>query len=114
MGYPGVINATNKCASCNEGLATTSGEVSVHFFSLFSPFDPTQGLVCGGKISQSLLKSHRDPEAWVHPGVISAMNNCAPCKEGLATISGFVRRAKISLLSLCELTQGLVCGGKVG
>ena len=78
------------CAACNEGLATTSGEVGVRFISFLSRFDRTQGLVCGGKFGQSHLKSHFDLEAWVLPGGINAMKNCDACNEGLATSSGEV------------------------
>ena len=81
---PGGINATMNCDACNEGLATTSGEVDVLFISLLRPFDRTQGLVCGGKVGQSHLKSQLDLEAWVLPGGINAMKNCAACNEGLA------------------------------
>ena len=35
---------------CDCELATMSGEVHVRFIALLSPFDRTQGLVCGGKV----------------------------------------------------------------
>jgi len=47
---PGVINAMKYWFRSSRGLATTSGEVNVQFISLLSPFDRTQGLVCGGKV----------------------------------------------------------------
>ena len=83
---PGGINAMKSCDACNEGLATTPGEVGVRFISFLSPFDRTQDLVCGGNFSRSNLKSHLDLEAWVLPGGINAMDNCAACNEGLATM----------------------------
>ena len=100
----------NYCAACNKGLATMSGEVGMRFISLFSPFDRTQGLVCGGKVGRSHLKSHLDQEAWVLPGDTNATKNGALCNEGLATTSGEVDVLFISLLSPFDRTQGLVCG----
>ena len=86
----------------------------MRFISVLSHFDCTQGLVCGGKVGQSHLKSHLDPEAWVLPGVINAMKNCAACNEGLATTSGEVGVRLISFLSPFDRTQGLVGGEKLG
>ena len=83
---PGGIHAMKNCDACNEGLATTSGEVGVRFISFLSRFDRTQDLVCGGKFGQSHLKSRLGPVAWVLPGGINAMKNCAGCNEGLATM----------------------------
>jgi hypothetical protein len=84
---PGGINAMNYCAACNKGPAATSGEVGMRFISFLSAFDRTQGLVCGGKVGKSNLKSHLDPEAWVLPGGINAMNYRAACNKGLASTS---------------------------
>ena len=75
------------CARCNEALATLSGEV-VRFIALLSLFDPTQDRFRGGKAGPSCLKCDFDSEAWVLSGEINAMENCAGCNEGLATLSG--------------------------
>jgi hypothetical protein len=109
----GGINAMKNCDACNEGLVTTSGEVSVRFIPFLSRFDRTQGLVCGGKVGQSHLKSRLDLEALVLPGGINAMKNCDACNEGLVTTSGEVVVRFILFLSPFDRTQGLVCGGKV-
>ena len=76
------------CARCYEELATLSDEVDVRFIALLSPFDPTQDRFGGGKAGSSRLKCHFDSEAWVLQGEINAMENCASCNEGLATLSG--------------------------
>ena len=47
---PGEINAMKNCVRYSRGLATISSEVNVRFVSLLSPFDRTQGFVCGGKV----------------------------------------------------------------
>ena len=87
---PGEINAMENCAGCNEELATLSSEIDERFIALLSLFDRAQGPVCGEKAGSSRLKCHFDSEAWVLPGEINAMENCAGCNEGLATLSGEV------------------------
>ena len=58
--------------------------------------------------------SHLDPAAWVLPGKINAMENCARCDWGLTTLSREVNVRFIALFSLFDRTQGRVCGGKGG
>ena len=101
------------CAHCNRGLITLSGEVNVRFIVLLSRFDRTQGRVRGGKVKSSPLKCHLGPAAWVLPGKINAMKNCAHCNWGLATLSVEVNVRLIVLLSRFDRTQGGVRGGKV-
>ena len=60
------------------------------------------------------LKYHLDLAAWVLPGKINAMENCARCDWRLTTLSGEVNVRFIALLSLFDRTQGRVCGGKAG
>ena len=65
------------------------------------------------KSVKSLLKKYLDPELCVLPGEINA-TYCARSNEGLATMSAEEGERFISLFSLIDCTQGLVCGGKVG
>ena len=62
----------------------------------------------------TVLKYHLDSAAWVLPGKINAMENCAHCHWGLITLSSKVNARFIVLLSLFDLTQGRVPGGKAG
>ena len=52
--------------------------------------------------------------AWVLPGKINAMKNCAHCNWGLAELPGEVELRFIALLSLFDRTQGPVGGRKAG
>ena len=74
----------------------------MRFIALLSPFDRLHGLVCGEKAGSSRLKCHLDSAAWVLPSEINAMENCAGCNEGLATLSGEVAVRFIALLSLFD------------
>ena len=65
-------------------------------------------------IGSTDLKCHLDPAAWVFPGKINAMENCARCDWGLTTLSGEVNVRFIVLLSLFDRSQGRVRGGKAG
>ena len=103
-----------KKQTTNKGLATLSNEVDVRFIALLSPFDRAQGPVCGEKAGSSRLKCHLDLEPWVLPGEINAMENCAGCNEGLATLSGEVDVRFIALLSPFDPTQDRFRGGKAG
>ena len=96
-------------AGCNKGLTTLSGEVDVRFIVLLSLFYRAQGPVSGEKAGSSRLKCHLDSAAWVLPGEINAMENCAGCNEGLATLSGEVEVRFIALPSLLDRAQGPVC-----
>jgi len=60
------------------------------------------------------MKYHLDPAAWVPPGKINAMENCADCKWGLNTMLGEVNVRFIALLSLFDRAKGLVRGRKAG
>ena len=86
----------------------------MRLISLLSPFDRTQGSVCGGKVGLVTLKYQLDPVAWVLPGEINALKNCVRSSRGLATTSGEVNVRLFSFLSPFDRTPGLVCGGKVG
>jgi len=53
-----------------------------------------------------------DPAAWVYPGELNAMKNCAHCNWGLATLPGEVDEQFIALLSLFHRMQGRGVGGR--
>jgi hypothetical protein len=57
---------------------------------------------------------HLDPAAWVLPGKINTMENCAHCHWGLTTLSGKVNVRFIVLLSRFDRTQGRVRREKAG
>jgi hypothetical protein len=61
----------------------------------------------------TVMKYHLDPAAWVLPGKINEIENCAHCHCGLTTLSGEVNVRFIALLSLFDRTQDRVRGGKV-
>ena len=52
--------------------------------------------------------------AWVLPGKINAMKNCAYFNWGLATLPGEAEVRFIALLRLFDRTQGPVGGRKAG
>jgi hypothetical protein len=59
-------------------------------------------------------KYYINPAAWVLPGKINPLKNCAHCHWGLTTLSGEVNARIVMLLSLFDLTQGRIRGGKAG
>ena len=111
---PGEINAMENCAHCNWGLTTLPGVINKRFIVLLTLFDRTQGRVRDEKSQSSPLKCHLDPAAWVLPGMINAMENCAHCNWGLITLSGEVNVRFILLLSRFDRTQGRVRVRKAG
>ena len=58
------------------------------------------------KSGSTVLKYHLDPVAWVLPGKINAIENCARCNRGLITLSGEVNVQFIVFLRLLKRTQG--------
>ena len=65
--------------------------------------DEVEGQLDIGSID---LKCHLDPAAWVLPGKINAMENCAYCNGRLTTLSGEVNMRFIVLLNLFDRSQG--------
>ena len=61
----------------------------------------------GGKAGSYRLKC-LDSEAWVLPGEINAMKNCAGCNERLAALPGEVDVRFIALPSPFDRAQGPV------
>ena len=102
------------CAGCNEGLTTLSGEVDECFIALLSPFDPTQDPFHGEKAGSRRLKSHLDSAAWVLPGDVNAMENCAGCNDRLASLPGEIDVRFIALHSPFDPTQDRFRGEKAG
>ena len=64
--------------------------------------------------SDQVLKYNLNSAAWVLPGKINAIENCARYNRGLTTLPGEVNVRFIVLLSLFDRTQGHVRGGKAG
>ena len=85
-----------------------SGEVSVRFIALFSPFDRTQGHFLLRKSQSSHLKYHHDPAAWVILGELNAMKNLIHRNCGLATMSGEISVRLIAPFNPFDRTQGPV------
>ena len=56
--------------------------------------------------SPEILKYQLNPAAWVLPGKINAMENCAHCNGRLTTLSGEVNMRFIVLLNLFDRSQG--------
>ena len=61
------------------------------------------------KSRSSHLKYHLDPAAWVHPGELNAMKNCAQSNGGLTTTLGEVDVRFIALLSPFDRTHARSC-----
>jgi len=104
----------DNCAHCHWGLTTLPGEVNVRFIVFFSLFDRTQGRVRGEKTDRESWNISSIRRAWVLPGKINAMENCAHFYQGLTTVSGEVNVRFFVLLSLFDRAQGRVRGGKAG
>ena len=86
----------------------------MRFIDLWSRFDRTQGPVRGGKVGFRHLKCRLDPAAWVLPGEINDMENCAGCNEGLAIVPGEVGVRFIALWSRFDAHKAPFCEEKSG